>query len=140
MLRFLCIKDSKAKLTGLQIGSFQHVRVHTHVLLSLRRHLSFSQSHASAFITRTVKSDAVNQFTAMKPSPGPKCFLILVGGSKHSPALPLSLTKVRKIFQRACQHPGQRQTPGQCPRASSYTPLSPNTPAGKARASSAKKL
>lgn len=53
----------------------------------------------------------------MQPSPGHNCFLILLGGSKHSLALPLSLTLLgRKIFQRAGQHPGQRQAPTSAPQ------------------------
>lgn len=75
----------------------------------------------------------------MQPSPGHNCFRILLGGSKHSPALPLSLALLgRKIFQRAGQHPGQRQALCQRPRASPCTPLPPKAPA-EARASSAKK-
>lgn len=129
-------RKTKAKLTGLQIGSFQHVHVHTHGLSPLRRHLSVPSPHfcfhhedCDVRCCKPVYSQKVHR----QPSPGHKCFLILLGGSKHSLALPLSLALLgRKIFPRAGQHPGQRHAPCQCPRASPCTHCPfPQTPLQK---------
>lgn len=102
---------------------------HTRSLFLKRALTSFPQLHTFAFITRTVKSDAVNQSAARKST----CYLVLartvfqirLGGSKHSLDLPSNLASLeRKIFQREGQHPGQRQAPHQRRRKSSSSALS----------------
>lgn len=102
---------------------------HTWSPLLKRTVTSFPQSIFFAFITGAVKSDAVNQIAARKPT----CSLILartvfqipLGGSKHFLALLSNLTSLeRKIFQRAGQHPGQQQAPSSAPKKFQHS-LSP---------------